>query len=453
MDNIDKKIQNANIKFFKRDSGLQYFGILSKRYEWEVEDLPEEIEGCVQWDLTDLTKITDGKIHINKLIVEKEDYSHDNLIALLIHEIMHILKKHGKRKGTRDSKLWNIANDHVIDRDIKSITNVKFYQNVYNIIEELDKKLPKCTEEEAYEWLMQNQNKLTITPQNQKGQGEGQGEEQSGPESIKVKENSTGKEFNVNIQQDINELNADEKNKMNQEIDQFVAHATALKEILKSKGELSSGLVEYLDNLLKVEIPWQDLLEKAIKTNVSIVPDDRSWKRPNIYFHHLGINLPGQSYEEVNDGVGHLYILLDRSGSTSDMKTLKEMSGIIAQSIKYFEKIIILVHDVKIHQIKEFDKDNVAAFQDFIKNEGLKGGGGTSHTHVFNYIENEVWKDKDLREDLSMVIAITDQYSNITQIYKNYNWIKSTTPLIFLVVSGGRQLNYDLENIEQIIVK
>jgi predicted metal-dependent peptidase len=72
----------------------------------EGEALNEKLK-----DLTD-----PEKIEKTKLWWSKKDLG--TMILILVHEIQHIIHEHLLRKGTRNSKLWNIAADHRINNDI-----------------------------------------------------------------------------------------------------------------------------------------------------------------------------------------------------------------------------------------------------------------------------------------------------------------------------------------------
>jgi len=118
--------------------------------------------------------------------------------------------------------------------------------------------------------------------------------------------------------------------------------------------------------------------------------------------------------------------------------------------MKYFKTIILLVHDTTIHQRKEFNKDNIGDFYNFITKTGYHGRGGTSHRCVFDEVQTEYW-DKD-KDDLSMVMSLTDMYSDIESTYRKYEWIKNNIPLVFIITQDGSMLNFDQSfgNITQI---
>lgn len=193
------------------------------------------------------------------------------------------------------------------------------------------------------------------------------------------------------------------------------------------------------------------LVEKAIKTNITMKPDDRSWRNLNKFFIAHKLNLPGYSLIQEEEGTGTLIITVDSSGSISD-KNLKQFSNIIEKSVIHFKNINLIIHDTIVHQCKTFDKDTIHEFHNFISKEGYRGRGGTSHKCAFKEIQDEHWKkDKD---NLSMVISLTDNFSDIEYIYKNpeFEWIKNNIPLVIIITENGRQIEIDKSfgNITQI---
>ena len=440
--NIEDKLKKARIKMFRKDIGLMLFGACAYKFDWRVHEMSPNVEGYIVFDNENLYESLDGIIHINEYYATKDDYTHDNLIALIIHETLHILQKHGSRKGTRDPKLWNLATDHVVDRDLKSL-GLEPYQNRFNIISDLNIAQPNCTAEQAYEWIYQNFPRFTITD--------------NGDGSFTITDDRTGQEFTVNPNPDDNSGMSDvEKEKMKTKIDQFVSEARALNQTLnekdKARGTGPSKIQQYLDELLKVEIDWSTLLEKAIKTNTILKPNERSWRKLNPYFRPHNITLPGMGMVEEKENVGTLILLIDTSGSISNDE-LKKFAYVLNKSLSYFNKVKLLTHDSKIHQEETFEQDDFTKFYDFIKNIGFKGRGGTSHQDCFEHIENEIWKDRDERDLLSMVISLTDGYSDIEHLYKNYNWIKNNTPLIFVCTSNWEFNDPAYEKIDTIKIK
>jgi len=190
------------------------------------------------------------------------------------------------------------------------------------------------------------------------------------------------------------------KEKMSKSVDYFRDELKAIRtgraslslfENIKTQGNLPEYLTTYLDELLKVEIPWETLVEKSIKTNIIMKPDDRSWRSLNKFFMPHRLNLPGTSLTQELEGTGTLIVGCDSSASISH-KDLKKFSGIIETSMIHFKTIHLIVHDTIIHQRKMFDKDTIHEFYRFISDEGYRGRGGTSHKYLFEEVQTEYWE-------------------------------------------------------------
>jgi predicted metal-dependent peptidase len=432
---IDQLIRKAKLKLFTNN--LFFFGMMANKFAWEIEPLQDQIEGFVRFNLDDPSKIESGAIHINEKYVTKPDYTYNNLVFILCHELLHILNKHGIRKSDRDWIKWNAACDHVVEVFLRKMSDlIKPYNNQYNIIPDLYNNKSDCTAEYAYDWIINHPNNVKF----------------SNPDDmvIDVTDGSGNYMFTVvaNLGGVTSALDEDENIKAAL-TDQIVAEARAIFENIKSKGDSPSYLVSYLDKILKVEIPWESLVEKAIKTNVILKPDERTWRCLNKFYIPHKINLPGYAMVEDTEGTGTLIIGVDSSGSVSD-KCLKKFSSVIENSIKYFKTIKVIVHDTIIHQRKEFNKDNIGEFYHFISKTGYHGRGGTSHRYLFEEIQIEHWeKDKD---ELSMVISLTDMCSDIESNYKRFEWIKNNVPLVFIITQDGSMSTFDSSfgNISQI---
>jgi len=441
---IENKLKQARIKMFRKDVGLMLFGACAYKFNWKVEKLDPSIEGYVLFNPEKISELIDGNIHLNEHYVSMDDYNHDNVIALIIHELLHILQKHGSRRGTREPKAWNFATDHVIDRDLKKL-GLKPYQNRFNIIKDLDIAHPNCSAEEAYNWIQQNMQRFQFSGSDQNGY------------HFTVTDNQTGEKYDITINPgDTTKLSDTDKEKIKHKIDQFVSEARALNQTIKEKekkdkGSKSGHIQSYLDKLLEVEIDWSTLLEKAIKTNVILKPTERSWRKLNPYYTPHGMTLPGMAMGDEKENVGLLVLLVDTSGSISDVELMK-FAYVLNKSLYYFSEVRLITHDSMIHQKVTFEQEDFIKFYDFIKSIGFHGRGGTSHRDCFKYIQKEIWEEREKRDLLSMVISLTDGYSDIEHEYQNYKWIKST-PLVFICTSKWEFKDPQYENIETIKIK
>jgi predicted metal-dependent peptidase len=425
MKDLDMLVKKAKLKMFTNE--LFFFGISSNKFKWEIENLEDHIEGMTIFSRDDLSKIENGTIYFNKNYLEKDDYTSNNFVFLICHELLHILNKHGIRAVDKIWPVWCAACDHVIECFLKNMSNIiKPYQDQYNIIPDLEIEKPNCSADQAYEWLIKKTPIIKI-------------EEDPNSGIITVSKNDEIIFDTHNIMGGgSGKSEEDEGNDLNNQIEQIVAEARAIFENIKARGFTPGRLVEYLDKILQVEIPWQQLLEKAIKTNVIMKPDERGWTNLNKMYIPHKITLPGYTFSESREGVGILVIGVDSSGSINT-KNLREFAGVIEKSMMYFKTIKMIVHDVAIHQIREFSNDNIHEFYEFISKIGFKGRGGTSHKFLFDEVA-KIYDSED-RDDLSMVLSLTDGYSDIQRICNNYKWINDKLPLVIVLTKNARLIN------------
>lgn len=429
MTKFEQILKKAKIKLFRKDFGLNLFGNILYKFHVACVEYGPEAEGFVKLN-EDYTQF-DGTIYANKYYIEKEDYNHDNLIFLVMHEMLHILDRDNLRRKNRDPYLWNLAGDHCIDRTIREmVPNIKPYNDQYNVINELHKENPKCTKEQAYKWIYDRKDKFqkkVIKVNMTNGPG--------GKLSVTQITMPDGQVINVT-----NDLEAMDGNKIDNEtkahIENFISEVRALNEINKKKsiGSGNGAFQDFIDNLLKIEIPWDELLDKSIKKHVIMRPDSRSWHQLNKFYAPHNITLPGLTYSEEKDGVGTLIICCDDSGSISK-KDLERFSYVIAESFKYYQRIILLVHSYDLVGEPNIFTNKIE-FLSFIKNIGFKERGGTSHKDVYDWIEREIWENNGDKDELSLVISLTDGYSDIESIYTNYKWIRSAPSVILLTQDG-----------------
>jgi uncharacterized protein with von Willebrand factor type A (vWA) domain len=246
--------------------------------------------------------------------------------------------------------------------------------------------------------------------------------------------------------------------------DKFKSDARTVREGIKHKNKLrgygSSDIYEVIDKILEVKIPWEELVELAIKSNVITKTDDRTWKQLNKYYINLSLTLPGEySYEAKGDGIGTLIICVDTSGSISP-DDLKKFAHIICKSFKYFENVIVITHDFEVKQKKIFFDEN--EFLNYIMSIGFDGRGGTSHIDVFSTIDELIEGNLDIEDhyisldDISMVISLTDCYSDLEEIindgHGDIKWLDDI-PLAIVISEDGTKCEFERKDIKQIKIE
>jgi predicted metal-dependent peptidase len=415
------KLSSAKYRFF----GLCLYPI---RTIHSNDERP--IEGWINYEV-DGEKF-ENQIHINERVINEniDRYKTTNMIDIMLHELNHIIRRHDIRRGDRNPNIWNVACNHVIDL---SLRNLNLSKPIYSwsIIDRIAHKSPKQSEEEVYRWLMKNK---------KNDSGDGVSITQGSGDIIKVDDDSYSTHFEIQPDLKPQEITSEEK----QVVEDYVSQIRAVYNIEKEKGYISSDLTSIFDELLKVEIPWETLLEKAIKAKTTEKANRRSWRKLNKFYVNLNISLPGFVPSREQDAVSTLIVHIDSSGSV-DNKNLRKAGYVITKSAQHFDKVILIIADVNIKQEVTFNKWDYNKITDYFKEEGVRGRGGTSHKHVFNYFDKYYEENSD---NLSLCISITDMYSDIERYIDKSEFIKAI-PLILINTSNNKIIK--MKNITTII--
>jgi len=258
--------------------------------------------------------------------------------------------------------------------------------------------------------------------------------------NIKVDDDSYDTHFEIQPDLSPKEITSEEK----QVVEDYVSQIRAVYNIEKEKGSISSNLTSIFDELLKVDIPWEKLLEKAIKAKTTEKANRRSWRKLNKFYVNLNISLPGFIPSREQDAVSTLIVHIDSSGSI-DSKNLRKAGYVITKSAQHFDKVVLIIADVDIKQEVTFNKWDYNKIMDYFKEEGITGQGGTSHRHVFKYFDKYYEEHAD---NLSLCISITDMYSDIESYIEKTEFVKAI-PLILINTSNSKNIN--MKNVTTII--
>ena len=200
-----------------------------------------------------------------------------------------------------------------------------------------------------------------------------------------------------------------------------------------SKGDMPGEMVDTLDEIFKVEIPWDEVVEKAILYHANNMIR-RGWQTRDPYIRSRV--LPGRMTGVETECA---IFVVDTSGSVSD-KDLKRFLGICCDSANYFSKIAVFMHD---HDLKQpehwFDNrpDETEVYDSIRK---VMGRGGTSHKEVFDRLE-EVYQN----ELISVVCFLTDYESDVQHIHDKYEWIREIPTVWILNTNYNVELSEDYE--------
>ena len=335
-------------------------------------------------DLQSHTAATDGRnIYIDRNYFES--LNKDERIFLIAHEIMHIKFRHmdrliDKDGKQRDSNLWNIATDAIINANLAR-DGFTIKEGYVDMPEAL-----KYSSEEFYQILLerkQNEQKNNNQQQgdssgqdsgnvNQNGENEqenhgddhslwGKSLEKQQEQEQQDNDNNADKQTSSEEQQpnemDFNEKDEFENNRNDRnKLEEF--------EITKSAVIHKMGGTERTINgdigRSQEEIPWQLKLKRLIEKNDSIWSQDRSIAENNFAYRLVDYDVEDEAESEV---------MIDVSGSVSDnlvKSFLRQVKPILQSSklkVGFFDTLFYGFSEIK--DVKDIDRLQIP------------GGGGT----------------------------------------------------------------------------
>ena len=275
-----------------------------------------------------------------------EPLTDEELFGLVLHESCHVVLMHMWRREGRDMRLWNIANDAIINAYIKS----RGWQ------------LPKggvhigwVKEEHSSEYVY---NKLKEQQQEQKskggGSGDGEGEEDDG----------MGGGFDG--QGDLEDAQ-DEATRVDME-----ATIVAAAKMAKDCGQGSALIDRVLEKVGDAKVRWQDVLRSLMTESAAA---DYTYLRPSRRFIGSGLYMPSLR----TDALGGLAIGFDTSGSMGPdecNQIAAELQAIVDDMNPAFVEVVYC--DYHVTHTERFERDEPLKLQP-------KGGGGTRFQPVFEH--------------------------------------------------------------------
>jgi predicted metal-dependent peptidase len=303
------------------------------------------------------TAATDGrKFYYNSEFINNLPLK--QLEFLFGHEVLHVVYDHMGRRGNRDPKLWNIADDYCVNSDlIEQRVGEKIPVALY------DAKFKGQSAEEVYDYLYENAEKIDIGKLLQQvlddhldgeGSGDGDGDDDN---------DGKGRP----------RLSKEEMDAIRDEIKEAVLQAAQVV----GAGNLPAGVKRMIKDLTEPVISWQELLQQQIQ---SIIKDDFTWMRPSRRGWHMDAVMPGMKPGETID----ICIAIDTSGSISerDIKDfMSEIQGIMDSYNEY--KIKVWCFDTEVYNEQSFTSENL----DDISSYEPAGGGGTDFMANWEYMK------------------------------------------------------------------
>lgn len=299
------------------------------------------------------TAATDGRhFYYNRDFIK--GLTPDELLFLFGHEVLHCVYDHMGRRGTRDPKVWNMANDYIVN---------------YTLVKEKLGKMPAgglfderytdhMTSEEVYDGLGKNSTTIKITLDEHLEMAEPGDED--GDNSVEVTvmgKDGPPKLTEADIQQIRNEVRA----------------ATMQAAQSAGAGNVPAGVKRLIQELTQPKMDWRTLLESHIK---STVKDDFTFQKiSRRSLSTLGTGnaaiFPGQNVMDSID----IAVSIDTSGSMTD-EMLRDFLGEVKGIMEMFRdfKLTLWTFDTQVYGVKVFTQENLHEIMEY----DPQGGGGTS---------------------------------------------------------------------------
>lgn len=337
------------------------------------------------------TAATDGRhLFYNREFIKSLD--RPELLFLIAHEILHVIYDHLGRRGGRDPKVWNMANDYIVN---------------YTLVDERIGRMPKqglydqrytdaMTSEEVYDLLKKNSVTIKmpldehLEPNEGDGNDDGDGSGGEGQQDVEVTvmgKDGPPKLTEADLQRIRNEIRA--------------AVIQAAQQV--GAGNVPAGIRRMIESLTNPKMDWRALLDAHIRSSVK---DDYTFQRISRRSWGTGALLPSQDFMDTVD----IAVSIDMSGSITDEQArdmLSEVKGIM-QTFREF-KLRLWTFDTEIYGYKEFTGENIHEIDEY----DPQGGGGTMFEANFEFMKREGIEPQRF-------VMFTDGYPNSTWGDENY---------------------------------
>ncbi len=318
---LDEMLTNAKMGIMIKGSRFLATIIFSMNHEWN-ESIP--------------TARTNGlKVEYNPEFFKS--LTKDERVGLIAHEGWHPALLHLTRLGTKDPKIWNYAGDYVINQLLVDADIVLPKGGLQ------DNKYRGMSTDAIYEKLIQES-------------------------SENLPSNPLGEDLQY-------PTNPEKEKELDVKLKSVLVKAKTRSEMAGEAGTIPGEVLRLIDELLNPKLPWEVLLDNFLTEKIKA---DYTWKKPNKRF------MPDMIMPSLfSEGLGHLTIAIDTSGSLSKKALTKILSEIvyIHQTMKPKQLTIIDCDYVIHHTHKVTDVDVIMELE-------FSGNGGTSFDPVFDQLKD-----------------------------------------------------------------
>lgn len=305
----------------------------------------------------------------------------EEAVGLVCHEAMHVALAHHARREGRDPALWNVAADCAINHALReagvTLPQGGVYPNQFGL-----------EEGKSAEWYYARLPVKVMVPAGGEGDGEGQKGQGKAPDpggcGGVIDPGDGGPAACAQAEADAKVMAA--------------AAANAARQL--KRGTMPAALGRLVDEILQPAVDWREVLREFIQRNAR---NDYSWAKPNRRFVGQGIYLPGLDGEELGD----LVVAIDTSGSIGG-PILDQFAAEVRSVLECNPaRLTVLWCDCAIQHVQTWTPgDGDLQLEP-------RGGGGTSHRPVFDYV-----RDNDLNP--VALVALTDMATEFPEEAPDY---------------------------------
>lgn len=313
------------------------------------------------------------------------------VLFVLAHEVMHIVLKHGLRRGARDHEEWNIACDFFINLLLKK-SGMDIWEKCY-----CDEKYDGMSSEQIYDERrrLYKQGGKPRPGQGQPGGPPGPGQPGYQGPIDKSKWGKGGQPDDGRMSGD-GPLSGDvrqpktsdpgELAEIERRINSKIAQAA---QIAKQAGMMSGDMEHLVNGIINPPLPWQVLLQDMATKQAH---EDESWKHRNRRFRN--IYLPSR----YSVRMGELVVIGDTSGSMMGSPVFNQLNTELAMIREQLnpERIrVIWADDAEVVLEQVFEPEDEVKLRP-------TGGGGTDMRRPLRHVE---------QFEPVVVIMVTDGYT------------------------------------------
>jgi predicted metal-dependent peptidase len=274
--------------------------------------------------------------------------SDEELFGLVLHESCHVVLMHMWRRESRDPRLWNYANDAIINAYVRS----RGWQLPKGGV-----NLSWVKEEHSSEYVYAKLKEQQQQQQQSGGKGSGSGDGDEEDDGMGGGFDGTG---------DLEDAQ-DDATRVDME-----ATIVAAAKMAKECGQGSSLIDRVLEKVGESKVRWQDVTRSMLTESAAA---DYSYLRPSRRFIGSGLYLPSLR----TDALGGLAIGFDTSGSMGPKECNQiaaEVQAIVDDLNPAFVEVVYC--DYHVTHSERFERDEPLKLHP-------KGGGGTRFQPVFEH--------------------------------------------------------------------